>query len=297
MYSAIDRKEISIAVLLDMSAAFDTVDHDLLIRKLEHLGIVGDALEWLKLYLSNRFHSTYVAGIRSEPLALTIGVPQGSVLGPLLFTIYIRDLGEIIQQTGMRYSIYADDVQLLVHVKPTQEEVLNGIRKSEGCLKTIESWTSENYLQLNASKTEFIAFGSKEQLAKVQFEDLVINGNTVIIKSMVRNLGVILDSTLKFGSHIDKICRSAYANLRTLHRLRNSLNNSQFALFAHALILSRIDTFPAVLYGVEKIQLKRLQRIIKATFRASYRLKRAEAVSEKMRRRGSELHVTVANNI
>jgi hypothetical protein len=284
VFSAMDRKEVSIVVLLDMSAAFDTVDHALLLSKLSNLGIVGDALKWLEMYLQGRYHSTRVYGRDSSPLQLTMGVPQGSVLGPLLFSIYIRDLGEIIQRTNVRYSTYADDVTLLKSVKPT--DFMAGIQKIEECLQIIEKWTIRNFLRLNMSKTEYILLGTGAQLAKINLSGIRINGQEVSFKTVVRSLGVLFDSTLKFRHHIDYVCRLSYGNLRMLHRLRKCLSNSQFSIFAHALVLSRIDYCPTVLYGADKAELKKLQRVIKATFRATYRLKKSERISEKMKNQG-----------
>jgi hypothetical protein len=284
IYVATDRKEISIAVLLDMSAAFDTIDHNALITKLESMGVVDEALEWMVMYLNGRTHSTQIDDITSSPVPLSMGVPQGSVLGPLLFTLYIRELGEVIKDTGVRYNIYADDVQLLVHCKLS--ELSSALVRIGECLKKIQLWTSNNFLQLNPAKTEFIIFGSKDQLKKIDTKVLIVNNECFQPKSVVRNLGVFLDSQLKFSKHIDNICRSAYANLRMLQSLRRSLTNCQFGVLAHALVLSRIESTPAVLYGVEEGELKRLQRVIKATFRITFGFKRRDHIQYEMKKRG-----------
>jgi hypothetical protein len=279
-----DRKEASIAVLLDMSAAFDTVDHDILLQKLENLGIRDDALNWLKMYMNDRSHSTCLGDILSDSIPLKMGVPQGSVLGPLLFTIYISDLGEIIQETGIRYAVYADDVQLLVNVKPS--EFLTGISKIEECINRIQKWASNKYLKLNSAKTEFIVFGTKKQLSKIAISEIEINNVKYQLKSVVRNLGIFLDSQLQFSHHIDKICGAAYANLRMLQTIRSSMSDNQFAILSHALVLSRIESSPSLLYGVDDKQLKKLQRVIKATFRATYRFKRCDRIANEMTKRG-----------
>jgi hypothetical protein len=267
-----------------MSAAFDTVDHDSLLQKLENLGIRDDALRWLKEYMNNRFHSTDLGDTLSESIPLRMGVPQGSVLGPLLFTIYIRDLGECIQEMGIRYVVYADDVQLLVNVKPS--EFSSGIKKVEECINRIHKWASNNYLKLNSLKTEFIVFGTREQLSKIPTGEIEINNEKYPLKSVVRNLGIFLDSQLQFSHHIDRICRSAYANLRMLQSIRNSISNNQFAILSHALVLSRIESSPSLLYGVNDKQLKKLQRVIKATFRVTYRFKRCDRIEDEMRKSG-----------
>jgi hypothetical protein len=284
IYMAADRKEISIAVLLDMSAAFDTVDHGLLLKKLEVMGITDKALEWMMVYLNDRIFSTIACGVKSKPLPLQMGVPQGSVLGPLLFTVYIRDLGEIIQRTDVKYSIYADDVQLLVHSLPSK--FTEGVKRIEETLSNIEDYTSNNFLQLNSMKTEFIAFGTKEQIKKIPSQVISVNGNEFALKSTVRNLGVLMDSNLKFNQQVNTICRTAYSHLRSLHRLRNSLTNGQMARFVSSLVLSRIDCFPAVLFGIDGVQSKKLQRVIKSSFRLTYKRKKYDKISGEMWKRG-----------
>jgi hypothetical protein len=213
-----------------------------------------------------------------------MGVQQGSVLGPLLFTIYIRELGEVIKETGVRYNIYADDVQLLVHDKVS--ELSSSLVRIGECMKRIRQWSSNNFLQLNSTKTEFIIFGTRDQLRKLDIKEVTVNDECFQLKTVVRNLGVFLDSQLKFSKHIDYICRSAYANLRMLQSLRHSLTNSQFCILAHALVLSRIESTPAVLYGVDECELKKLQRVIKATFRSSFRFRRRDSINEEMKKRG-----------
>jgi hypothetical protein len=284
IYAAADRREISIAALLDMSAAFDTVDHELLIMKLANINIIDDALNWIRTYLRDRTHLTQVGDITSTSLPLMMGVPQGSVLGPLLFTIYIRELSDVINGAGVRYGIYADDVQLLVHTKPP--ELSTALRQIGDCVTSIFNWTSNNWLQLNSKKTEFIIFGTREQLKKTKLDEVVVNGERFQIQSVVRNLGIFLDSQLKFTKHVDNICRAAYSNLHMLHRLRRPLSNSQFAVLVHSLVLSRIEYAPSVLYGVDECELKKLQRVIKASFRFTYQFKRNEKISEEMLKRG-----------
>jgi hypothetical protein len=284
IYCAADRQEISLVALLDMSAAFDTVDHALLLKKLENKGVIDDALRWFKTYLSERYFSTHICGVKSIPLPLKMGVPQGSVLGPLLFTIYVKDLGDLIRGMGMRYNIYADDVQLLTHVPPLK--LLDGTKRIEDCILKIQDWTSSNYLQLNEKKTEFITIGTTGQLKKVKEESIVINGTEMSLKTVVRNLGVLMDCNLKFGPHVDAIARKSYANLRCIHRLRSSLNSQQTATLVHALVLSQIDTFPAVLFGIDGIQIKKLQKVLKAAFRLTYRIKMKEKVSLQMNKKG-----------
>jgi hypothetical protein len=202
----------------------------------------------------------------------------------LLFTIYIRDLGETIQRSNLTYAIYADDVQLLSHILPSR--FAEGVKRIEEALSDIEDYTSNNFLLLNSLKTEFIKYGTREQLKKIPSQILTVNGNEFILKSAVRNLGVLIDSNLKFNQHVDRICKTAYSYLRSLHRLRGSLTNSQMAQFVSSLVLSRIDCFPAVLFGIDTGQIKKIQRVLKASFRLTYKRKKYHRISSEMVNRG-----------
>jgi hypothetical protein len=279
-YCAVDRREISIIALLDMSAAFDTIDHGLLIKKLEAMGVRDEAIRWINSYLSERYFSTCINDHKSNPLPLEMGVPQGSVLGPLLFTIYVKDLGDLIKTTGMRYHCYADDVQLQTQVPSTRFP--DGITAINDCIAKIKDWTSANYLQLNDTKTELIAVGTKEQLAKVKENSFNISGSEMIPKQVVRNLGVLIDCNLKFAHHVGTISKKAYTNLRSISRLRSCLTSRETTTLVHALVLSQINTSLAVLFGIEDTQIRKLQRIEKSAFRLIFKLKRTEKVSRKM---------------
>ncbi|TWW71496.1 putative RNA-directed DNA polymerase from transposon BS [Takifugu flavidus] len=144
-------------VLLDLSAAFDPVDHSILLQRLEHvIGIKGTALDWFRSYLSDRYQFAHVHGVPSSYSRVSHGVPQGSGLGPILFTLYMLPLGNIIQQHGINVHCYADDTQLYLSMKPEETETLV---KLQTCLKDIKSWMSSNFLLLNPGKTEVMVFG------------------------------------------------------------------------------------------------------------------------------------------
>ncbi len=141
---ALDQGCISLLVLLDLSAAFDTIDHDILIDRLQnYTGIQGQALRWFRSYLSNRYHFVYLNGESSQLSTVKYGVPQGSVLGPLLFSIYMLPLGNIIRKYGISFHCYADDTQLYISTRPDETSKLSKLTE---CVKNVKDWMTNNFL-------------------------------------------------------------------------------------------------------------------------------------------------------
>uniref|UniRef100_A0A669CNN6 Reverse transcriptase domain-containing protein n=1 Tax=Oreochromis niloticus TaxID=8128 RepID=A0A669CNN6_ORENI len=156
---ASDSGLISVLVLLDLSAAFDTVDHNILLERLEHaVGITGTALQWFVSYLSNRLQFVHVNGESSSHTKVNYGVPQGSVLEPVLFTLYMLPLGSIIRRHSIHFHCYADDTQLYLSMKPGNTHQLV---KLQECLKDIKTWMAANFLLLNSDKTEVIVWNAR----------------------------------------------------------------------------------------------------------------------------------------
>ena len=161
------------ALLLDLSAAFDTIDHTILLDRLNvYYGIIELALGWFKSCLSGRTHSVKVGDTLSHPAALLYGVPQGSVLGPILFSLYTNPNSSIIHShSSMNNHFYADDTQLYITLTPTNFS--HSIQKLKNCLSDIQNFMSANKLKLNPEKTEFILIGSKNN--RKQLPHFLIN--------------------------------------------------------------------------------------------------------------------------
>ena len=149
-------------IMLDLSAAFDTVDHTVLLSRLStRFGVKGVALSWIESYLTDRSQCVSINGVTSAKRKLTCGVPQGSVLGPLLFSAYTSPLGDIVRKYGLSYHIYADDKQLYIAFKPLKEIMAKSVEVSENCVSEVRAWFSHNFLQLNDDKTIIMLFGSQ----------------------------------------------------------------------------------------------------------------------------------------
>uniref|UniRef100_A0A9J8DEF0 Reverse transcriptase domain-containing protein n=1 Tax=Cyprinus carpio carpio TaxID=630221 RepID=A0A9J8DEF0_CYPCA len=217
---ASDQGCISLLVLLDLSAAFDTIDHDILIDRLQnYTGIQGQALRWFRSYLSDRYHFVYLNGESSHLSPVKYGVPQGSVLGPLLFSIYMLPLGNIIRKYGISFHCYADDTQLYISTRPDETSKLSKLTE---CVKNVKDWMTNNFLLLNSDKTEILLIGPENITQNLVDYNLQLDG-CIVTSSTVKNLGVILDSNLSFENHISHVTKTAFFHLRNIAKLRNML--------------------------------------------------------------------------
>lgn len=280
---AMENQGVTVLVLLDLSSAFDTIDHAVLLARLHHhLGVDGTILDWFKSYLYDRTQCVYINGKFSAPKPLKYGVPQGSVLGPLLFSIYILPLGDIIRRHGMELHIYADDTQIYFCVCPT---TTNGVKLAvsslEKCVKDVNEWMSQNFLKLNADKTEVIILGFRAQLAKIDILTVNIAGVDIAIKSdPVKNLGVMFDCGLTMEAQVANITRSANFHLANIGRARKMLTTDSTKLAVHTLVTSRLDYCNGLLTGINKCLLQRLQNVQRTAARLITRKRKYDPISD-----------------
>lgn len=181
---AADRGCVSLLVLLDLSAAFYTIDHNILINRLKSTGVQGQALQWFKSYLTDRYQFVNINVQPSQVSSVKYGVPQGSVLGPLLFTIYMLPLGDIIRRHGISFHCYADDTQLYISTKPDETSELSKLTE---CIKDIKNWMTNNFLLLNSDKTELLLIGPKSRTQQIPQLNLQLEGYKVSFSSTIKD--------------------------------------------------------------------------------------------------------------
>ena len=286
IYAAADSGRITLLGLLDLSAAFDTVDHQILVNRLHFSYGFGDVvLEWFRSYLTDRSHCIRSGGVLSTPTSVLCGVPQGSVLGPLLFLLYSADVLHIATKHRFSVHSYADDLQIYDHSPPASCSDL--VPRMSACISEIGTWMASNRLQLNPSKTEVIWLGSPGRLSFCPKGDLVIAGVSVRPSTYVRNLGVMVDSSLSMEAHISHLTRSCFYHLRQLRVVRRSLTMDSAHSLIRALVHSRLDYCNGVMAGLRQFQINRLQSILRAAARLVLQLPGWSPVSDLMR---TQLH-------
>lgn len=264
---AMEKKRVSALVLLDLSAAFDTVDHQILLSRLSlNFGLSGSALSLLTSYLSNRTQSVQ-AGSDSTPASPVLtGVPQGSVLGPLLFTLYTTPLSYLLTDSDVSFHFYADDTQLYSSFSAPDSPT--ALAAMSNALDSVYSWLSSNYLSLNPSKTEYLLIGTNQQRSKVTHGTLSFSGYVIQPSTSARNLGVIFDPDLSLSKHISSVCQSSYYAIRLLRQVRSSLDHNSAVLLANSLVSSKLDYCNSLYYGLSQNSLQRLQLLQNSLARA-----------------------------
>ena len=254
-----DDGRCSLLILLDLSAAFDTVVHEMLIEDMTAIGIEGDALEWFINYLSNRSFKVKVNDRCSESRKLTTGVPQGSVLGPVLFSIYTIELSWIFKLHGVKCKFFADDTQFYLIV----DDIIGDQAVIDRLMADVSKWMQKKKLKLNENKTECILIGTKYNLRKFDnVNSISINKEKILLADKVRDLGVIVDSSLTFDEHINNVVRTANFHLKNIASIRKYLNEDATKLLINSLVISRVDYCNSLYYNLPNYRLRKLQMIL-----------------------------------
>ena len=190
-----------------MSAAFDTVNHNILLERIKsEFGLSEKVISWFASYLNNRLQHVVVYGARSVSVGLNHGVPQSSVLGPKLFSMYPYPLGSITSRHGLKCHIYADDTQIYFAIG-AEVDLNVMVSRTADCIKELKQWLAINMLQLNSEKSEFIIFTPKSMTELTN--DITLHLDDIVIspKGQIRSLGIYLDRSLKMDHHINFLCK------------------------------------------------------------------------------------------
>ena len=281
---AADEGKITCLVLLDLTAAFDTVDHGILTDVLRNrFSVEGDALEWFGSYLSDRTQVFVTHSQSSSTFPVTSSVPQGSVLGPVKFISYSEDITIIFRSHNVSHHLFADDKQLLESV--TVAEVDKAVRKLQSCITDVQTWCASRRLQLNAAKTEVIWLGTRQRLQQLADTDLslTVGSDTIKPSAVVRDLGVLIDAELTMHQHVSRLVSSCFYQLRRLRTVRKYVGHEVLKQLVHAFVISRLDYCNSVLAGLPGYVIARLQRVQNAAARLVLGLRPYDHVTEALR--------------
>ena len=256
-YMNLDRKMFNLVVLIDLKKAFDTVDHQILLRKLELYGIKGEALTLLKSYLTNRNQKCQIKNSFSTERLIKCGVPQGSILGPLFFLLYINDLPQCLNKTKPR--LFADDTNLTA----SGDSITDLETAVNSDLENLRKWLIANKLSLNVAKTEFMLIGSKTMIKKNSDSRLNVFIENKQIKqvSECKTLGVIVDRHLSWKSNSENICKKITAGISAIRRVKPFVDKDTLISIYNAIVRPYFDYCCEVWHVFGESQSKRLQKL------------------------------------
>ena len=248
----------TVLVLLDLSSAFDTIDHEILLTRLQALvGMSDTVLSWFSSYLSGRSLSVLVNQLQSDSARLEFGVPQGSVLGPVLFLLYILPLGRLIKEFAgdVSYHLFADDIQLYCSFQKSEVQKLKSLL---ACLGRIKTWLGENALQLNSDKTEVLLFAPDDAVHEIQQH---LGDLSSSIKPSLRNLGVFFDGQMSLEHHSKQLVKNCFFHLRNISKIRSMVSKGDLEMIIHAFVSSRLDYCNSLFSCLTKKDLSKLQYV------------------------------------
>lgn len=266
-------------LLLDLSAAFDTIDHEILVKKLRtDYGIDDNVSKWLSAYLTDRNFTVKVNNNTSSVAKLRYGVPQGSLLGPVLFILYTKDLKKIANNFGLSIQLYADDSQLYISFNPTDTmEVTLKIEAITNCLNEIKQWMVHHFMKLNDDKTKFIVLGKRTQQdlcseLSLPFSDFTIE-QTDLKSKVVESLGIKLDQNLSMKRQANDVSKKTFWTLSNLGNFRHYLTEKLKITLVKTLILSKVDYCNALFAGSNKTIVRKLKNVIENAVRFIYNIR------------------------
>ena len=257
---AIESNEYAIGIFCDLSKAFDTLNHEILLEKLEHYGIRGNANEWFRSYLKDRKQYVELNNRKSSCLPINTGVPQGSILGPLLFLIYINDLPSA---ANLKCVSFADDSNLLIQGENLKELTLTLSKELEG----VNDFFKANQLKLNAKKTKMVFFRKKSLPHDHQQMNVFLDGVKLSHDEDAEFLGTIIDGTLNWEKHCTKVANKISRNNGLLNRVKHLLPPSSLKLLYHSFIQPHIQYALPAWGGCSAQNKKRIVTIQKRAIR------------------------------
>lgn len=277
--NAIDKKKLTLLVLLDFSNAFNCVDHDILMAIMRSLHMSPTAAQWFDSYLRGRRQRISFNNLTSEWCSVTAGIPQGCVLSPLLFSIYINSLVEVI--THSLFHLYADDLQLYSHFD--HSEVNDAVRKINSDLDAIHIRSQNMGLLVNPVKTQVIILGTKHMLSKLDMASIspiTVNKTPISFSQHVTNLGLHITCDLAWDTHVAEISKKIYSSMHMLKRLQWFIPLKTKLMLVNSLLLPIIDYADVCYPDINEDVLNRLDRLLNVLIRFVFGLRKYDHISK-----------------
>ncbi len=260
---------------MDLRKAFDTVNHEILLCKLEGMGLGLSYILWIKDYLFNRYQVTKVNHTLSDKQIITCGVPQGSILGPLLFIIYINSLPNVMLSNVDTF-LYADDTALVT----SGDSIFAIERNLNGSLTAAKQWFDNHKLSLNVKKTKGMTFGTKQKLNQTANMKISFDGEVVEHVTQFKYLGVILDGSLQFDKHVAYVKQKVFTRLKALGRLRQFISRQLSLTLYQSLVLPHFDYADICYDAMSKSSANQLQSLQNTCLRICLKRERMSNVQD-----------------
>lgn len=274
---AMERRFVTVLVLIDFSNAFNTVDYDILLALLKHLNFSSLAIEWFSSYLKGRQQAVRIGQSQSDWTELTSGVPQGGILSPLLFSIFINF---VTPHINCPFHLYADDLQLYIHCDV--KDIASAVSELNNNLENVRSWASRFGIKVNPMKCQAIIVGNKRQTEKlvgVPLPSIVFGDATIPYESTVKDLGLYIDCNFSWNAQIKEVCRKVTGALRSLNRFRNFLPIKTKITLVQSLIIPIIDYGDICYLDVTTNHLNKLDRLLNQAIRFIFCLRKFDHIS------------------
>ena len=255
LFAQINKGNTTLATFFDLRKAFDTVNIKILIKKLEHSGVRNLVLRWCSNYLTNRHQCTYANGVTSTVLPVSCGVPQGSVLGPLFFLVFVNDIQGALDECKIK--LYADDT-VLYQSGVNCKEAMAKLQKS---VNMFANWCDSNSLTINISKTKTMAFGSRQKVKRAKNMEIKLHGQVLKQVPSYKYLGFILDSTLNYNLHVGQVIRTVLHKLILLSKIKRYLKDDTALSIYKSMMLPYFDYADVIFDTALNKDITKLQRL------------------------------------